>query len=101
MKECACVCACVRVRAAHKVSCVLLCNPPPSFPRPQSHRTVDCVAANETQVRHVHRLLRVLLNQRHLRAAVEVPGEERDDVVEVASVDLVNDHLHSHWPPRV
>eukprot|EP00047_Mylnosiga_fluctuans_P003292 m.228426 g.228426 ORF g.228426 m.228426 type:complete len:867 (+) comp11740_c0_seq1:45-2645(+) len=58
----------------------------------QAGDAVDGVAADDREVRHVDGLLAVLVDQRHAVAALDVAREDRDDVVKMAAIDLVDDH---------
>lgn len=56
-------------------------------------RTVHSVATHKAEVSHVDGLFAVLFHQRHERAALNVARVQRGNMVQVPSVNLVDDHL--------
>ncbi len=53
---------------------------------------IDGVRADDGQVRHVDRLLAIVVNEGHAVATLNVAGEGGHHVVKMAAIDLVDNH---------
>ena len=60
-------------------------------PGVQRGHAVGRATADDSQMRHPHRLLRLLLNQAHPAQAIEITGIARRHLAQEAAVDLVDD----------